>query len=218
MPELKNRILVYSSSPRQLRQITEQFQRTGGVVATALTGGELRSLLEEDTFDAVIVADDGTGRSVPQFLPEIRRLSPDSHLVAVRDGASRQDILESLNGGCSYFIETPGDNIAEITAWLIDSRSAEPYRYRARRIFSPHPSLSAREREVLLEMLSGKTNRQIGETLHIHEKTVKNHLWKIYRKYGIDNRTELFGVLTSESPYFRPVRDYIEKKSEPVRG
>jgi DNA-binding NarL/FixJ family response regulator len=34
----------------------------------------------------------------------------------------------------------------------------------------------------------GLTNREIGELLHISEKTVINHLTHIYTKAGVENR------------------------------
>ena len=51
--------------------------------------------------------------------------------------------------------------------------------------------MTGREKEVLVQLLGGKTNREISKELHIDEKTVKNHLWKIYRKMGVNNRTQL---------------------------
>lgn len=56
-------------------------------------------------------------------------------------------------------------------------------------------SISRREREVLVQLLGGKTNREISRELGISEKTVKNHLWKIYRKLNVENRTQLFNRL-----------------------
>jgi DNA-binding NarL/FixJ family response regulator len=56
-----------------------------------------------------------------------------------------------------------------------------------------HPSrfeLSAREREVLLLMSSGATNREIAEALHVSAETVKKHAATLYRKLGVRNRTE----------------------------
>jgi len=60
---------------------------------------------------------------------------------------------------------------------------------------SPH--VSKREREILSRMLGGKNNREISRELAISEKTVKNHLWKLYRKLGVKNRTQLFHRLIS---------------------
>jgi len=52
--------------------------------------------------------------------------------------------------------------------------------------------ISCRERQILTGLLGGKSNREISAALGISEKTVKNHLWKIYRKIGVRSRTQLF--------------------------
>ncbi|MFA4947600.1 MAG: helix-turn-helix transcriptional regulator [Candidatus Krumholzibacteriia bacterium] len=56
-------------------------------------------------------------------------------------------------------------------------------------------ALSKREKGVLTQLVWGKSNREISETLGISDKTVKNHLWKIYRKLGVGNRSQLFHKL-----------------------
>ncbi|MEN8097549.1 MAG: response regulator transcription factor [Chloroflexota bacterium] len=50
--------------------------------------------------------------------------------------------------------------------------------------------LSPREREVLVYVSRGLTNRKIGETLHIAENTVKNHLRNILEKLHLNNRAQ----------------------------
>ena len=42
--------------------------------------------------------------------------------------------------------------------------------------------LTAREMDVLKEMISGKSNKKIGKTLFITQYTVKAHLTQIYKK------------------------------------
>ena len=51
--------------------------------------------------------------------------------------------------------------------------------------------LSARELEIVLCVVRGRTNKEIGAELAISEGTVKNHLHRIMRKAGVGNRTEL---------------------------
>lgn len=51
--------------------------------------------------------------------------------------------------------------------------------------------LTAREREVLAELISGKSNREIAEALYITERTVKKHLASLFRKSGASNRMML---------------------------
>ncbi len=48
--------------------------------------------------------------------------------------------------------------------------------------------LSAREAEVLHLVAAGQSNREIAEQLVLSEKTVENHLTRIYGKIGADNR------------------------------
>ena len=51
--------------------------------------------------------------------------------------------------------------------------------------------LSAREREVMLLIVEGLSNREIARQLNMSESTVKVHLRSIYRKLAINNRTTL---------------------------
>ena len=48
--------------------------------------------------------------------------------------------------------------------------------------------LSAREAEVMSLIADGQTNGQIAARLFLAEKTVKNHVRRIYSKLGVGNR------------------------------
>lgn len=50
--------------------------------------------------------------------------------------------------------------------------------------------LSEREREVLMLLAQGSSNREIAERLHITEGTVKNHVSNILGKLQAENRTQ----------------------------
>ncbi len=51
-------------------------------------------------------------------------------------------------------------------------------------------SLSGREREVYAKLAAGLDNAEIAATLFISEKTVKNHITKIFEKLGVRNRSQ----------------------------
>lgn len=51
--------------------------------------------------------------------------------------------------------------------------------------------LTERELEVLREMTTGATNAEIGERLHLSERTVKRHITDMLEKTGYKNRTVL---------------------------
>lgn len=56
----------------------------------------------------------------------------------------------------------------------------------------PHEKneLSARELEVLKEIVKGKSNKEIGEALFVSEKTVKTHVSHILNKLEVSDRTQ----------------------------
>jgi pimeloyl-ACP methyl ester carboxylesterase len=51
-------------------------------------------------------------------------------------------------------------------------------------------ALSARERQVLALMADGLSNTEIGERLHISEKTVRNHASNVFDKLGVWSRAQ----------------------------
>jgi DNA-binding NarL/FixJ family response regulator len=53
---------------------------------------------------------------------------------------------------------------------------------------SPDLGLSARELEVMSLIAGGHTNGEIAAHLFLAEKTVKNHVRRIYSKMGVDSR------------------------------
>ncbi|WP_433002135.1 helix-turn-helix transcriptional regulator [Kribbella sp. CA-294648] len=54
----------------------------------------------------------------------------------------------------------------------------------------PHPTLTARERQVLALLVAGRTNREIGATLYISPKTASVHVTHIFEKLGVRTRVQ----------------------------
>ena len=52
-------------------------------------------------------------------------------------------------------------------------------------------ALTPREREVMLLVADGLSNRDVGRRLNVSEGTVKVHLHSIYQKVAVQNRTAL---------------------------
>ena len=50
--------------------------------------------------------------------------------------------------------------------------------------------LSDREAALLVTLARGLSNQEIGKELWITEQTVKFHLTNVYRKLGVENRTQ----------------------------
>jgi two-component system, NarL family, response regulator DevR len=61
-------------------------------------------------------------------------------------------------------------------------------------------ALSPQERRILECIGEGLTNRQIGETLSLAEKTVKNYVTSVLAKLGMERRTQAAVYITSQQP------------------
>lgn len=62
------------------------------------------------------------------------------------------------------------------------------------RIFEEY-NISCREQEILQLILKGKTNKDIEDALFISIRTVKNHIYNIYQKFGVKTRLELIHLI-----------------------
>lgn len=68
--------------------------------------------------------------------------------------------------------------------------------------------LTPREKEILSLVASGRTNREISESLHISPHTVRTHRNRVYQKLSI-------GSFADVSRYARAFRLGSEEKSNP---
>lgn len=50
--------------------------------------------------------------------------------------------------------------------------------------------LTARQQEILMLMSEGKTDEEVGRTLHLQESTVRAHIHHILQRLGLENRSQ----------------------------
>ena len=55
---------------------------------------------------------------------------------------------------------------------------------------APLTKLSKRQKQLIVMLDKGLSNREIAETLGISEHTVKVHLWRLFRRLGVKSRTQ----------------------------
>jgi two-component system nitrate/nitrite response regulator NarL len=75
--------------------------------------------------------------------------------------------------------------------WLNRNMTAVVFEDLRRGIATPEQSLSPREQEIVALVAQGFGTRKLASSLHISEKTVRNHLSSIYEKLGVSDRLEL---------------------------
>ena len=65
---------------------------------------------------------------------------------------------------------------------------------------SPSPKLTSREQQIMVCLLEGFSNKEIGQMLGISPRTVKFHVANILYKFNINNRRRLQVIQNSQNP------------------
>jgi len=63
--------------------------------------------------------------------------------------------------------------------------------------FSAAFNITKREEEVVRQVLAGKTNREIADSLFITVQTVKDHLYRVFQKADVRSRVQLINLVRS---------------------
>lgn len=128
---------------------------------------------------------------------EIVAADHDARVVILTSLSDQKEILEAIDAGAiGYLLKdaAPDELFRGIRAAAsgespLAPRAAEAL-LRARQASDSADELTEREREVLALVGAGLPNKLIARRLEISEKTVKSHLTSVYRRIGVDSRTE----------------------------
>ena len=168
------------------------------LVAVCQDGDELRHVIETEDLDVVVTdirMPPSDGDEGIQLAREMRRTHPDLGVIVLSAYCDAPYALALLEGGSdrrAYLLKervhsgrqligtieavARGGSVidAKIVETLASSRAA------GRR--SALPSLSPREREILVEMARGGSNAAIGEALGMTKRAVEKHINSIFAK------------------------------------
>lgn len=200
------------------------------VVASASSSEELLATVLRVPIDVAVISfslDDRPGRGT-EVLREMRAVRPQIKGILLLDSARPQDVLECFRAGAKGIfakherLESLCKAIRCVHEGQIWARSVELEHALDALANSPlvratnHKGLellSTRERQVVQNLASGMTNREIAESLGLSRHTVKNYLFRIFDKLGVSSRTELL-YLTMSSTSSRSSDSMLEQGGE----
>jgi len=107
--------------------------------------------------------------------------------------------VRAMKGGAVEFLTKPFTNEALVSAIqqaLERSRSALTQGEELRRLRANYSSLSPRESEVLVLVVAGMMNKQVGAELGISEITVKAHRGRVMQKMKAESFADLVQIAT----------------------
>jgi DNA-binding NarL/FixJ family response regulator len=126
----------------------------------------------------------------------IRALQLGAHGIVMKESASRVlfDCIRCVLSGSYWVGEAATENVSETIRTLFTSVAKTPG--------AEEHALTERELEIALAIVDGMSNREIASKFAISERTVKNHLTRIFDKLGVSSRLEL-GLLAIDRGFVK---------------
>ena len=115
---------------------------------------------------------------------------PDVPLAVVTSSSASEFEARCLEAGADAFIEksnSPTQIIAALRALLVTEEQAA---IEDAATPAGPTKLSKRQKQLILMLDQGLSNRDIAEKLDISEHTVKVHFWRLFRRLGVNSRTQ----------------------------
>jgi DNA-binding NarL/FixJ family response regulator len=155
---------------------------------------------------------DGSGVEVCR---DIRSSMPDVRCLMLTSYADDEALFDAIMAGASGYVlkDIRGNDLVEAIRAVADGKSLlDPVatqrvleRLRdGQKTDDRLEALTEQERRILDLIGEGLTNRQIGERMHLAEKTVKNYVSSLLAKLGMERRTQAAAFsarLTAESEH-----------------
>lgn len=124
----------------------------------------------------------------------LARSCPGLPIVFLTGAGDIASTVRAMRGGAEDFLEKrcpEAQLVAAVRRALDRDARTRPERDRVQALRARFEALSAREREVLAQVVRGRMNKQIAADLGIHERTVKLHRTSITTKLQVRSAAEL---------------------------
>jgi len=175
------------------------------ILAEAESGYEAVQQVESLRPNVVLMDIQMPGLSGIEATKEIRRIAPDTAVLALTMHEDDQYFFEMINAGASGYVPkraAPDElliairTVARGEVFLYPSLATRLVQDYLRRGEDPEQGqviddLTPREREVLVHIAEGQSNAEIAQELVISVKTVDRHRENIMRKLNMHSRIDL---------------------------
>lgn len=196
------RVIVADDHPLFRAGVVEELGKNQeiDIVGLAANGGEAVRLAQEEMPDVILldVAMPGTdGISAASI---ISLACPSTKIVMLTVSEHEDDLVSAFKAGAKGYVlkGVSGRELARVIHSVVDGEVFVSQKLASRLLMElskPSPSdpfedLTPREMEVLQLVAEGLSNREIGEKLHLAEKTVKHYMTNVLAKLEVGSRVQ----------------------------
>jgi DNA-binding NarL/FixJ family response regulator len=143
-----------------------------------------------------------------QALDHFGKQHPELPIVMLSGSANLQIMRQVLQSGASGFVtkSSLSDELLHAVRTVLNGDVYSPSElatdFGGLPLDNAKAPLTQRQELVLRELLDGRSNREIGNTLNVSEETVKSHVASILRYFDVQNRTQ--AVVAAARCGYRP--------------
>ncbi len=163
------------------------------VQPSAASGAEAIRLYKQSPADIVLMDLRMPDLSGIETIRRLRSLDPRVRILVITNYETDEDIFTALRDGALGYLTKdvmPEEMLRGIRAVAAGRRHLPPALAQRMTDVMMRPSLTPRELEILRMLVTGWTNKRIGQEMRISENTVRNHMNHIFGKLEVVDRTE----------------------------
>ena len=188
-PQMREAVVMLLRRMRPGANVVE-LDRIGGVESAVQQHGN------PDLITLDLKLPDTTGAS---GVHELKKRFPETPLAVLSASPAADAEEQCIDAGADIYIEKSSGGL-EIGNALRALLSADG---QFEELAPTDNKLSKRQKQLIVMLDRGLSNREIADELGISEHTVKVHLWRLFRRLGVKSRTQTIhfarthGLLTS---------------------
>ncbi len=158
------------------------------------------SALPEEQPDVVVMDINLPGMSGIECIRQVKEKSPNTQFMMFTVYENDEKVLEALQAGATSYLLKKTDSFKILEAIKELNQGGSPMSSNiARKLLNKFLSdkqktkkeiLTARENEILSLLADGLLYKEIADRLQIVHGTVRQHIYNIYQKLHVQNRTE----------------------------
>ncbi|GAB2599816.1 response regulator transcription factor [Kribbella endophytica] len=132
----------------------------------------------------------GAGPGGAEATARLRALPEPPQILVLTTYDTEADIMSAIDAGaCGYLLkDAPPEDLFRAIRGTARGETILAPAVAARLMRRSGPLLTEREVEILDQLATGRSNREIARRLFVSEATVKSHLSHIYTKLEVDTR------------------------------
>ncbi|WP_025784660.1 response regulator transcription factor [Sporosarcina sp. D27] len=184
---------VFRDGIRSILALESDIQVVGEVVS----GDEVLKKVGELKPDCILMDINLPGKNGIEVTSLVKRQYPNCRVLVLTVFEDEEYLMEALRAGADGYLLKDSSSEQVVTAIrMLEQGETVIHPRKAKKLVTYHHQetnttmLTKQEKEVLVELVKGLSNKEISEVLFISDKSAKIHINNIFTKLNVKSRTQ----------------------------